>query len=281
MATDAGLLAEVPLFSRLDDKERDDLAQKLHIENFTAGHVVFRHGDPGESLYIVRSGQVEAFVQNQTGERIVLDIMGPGEFFGEISLLDEGPRSASILATQDVEALVVHRSDLNEFLRRRPDAALDLLGAAGKRLRASSELLRRTASRNANEEIEEHSTRAGRIADWIAAFSGSITFLLLHCVLFFIWIILNVGLFKFGDFDPYPFGLLTMSVSLEAIILSVFVLLSQNRQAASDRVRADVEYEVNLKAELEILHLHEKVDHFHVEVLKRLANLERTSAAAK
>jgi uncharacterized membrane protein len=279
MPTDVALLAEVPFFALLDDRERALLAERLDHVSLPAGRMVFSAGDPGGSLYVLRSGEVEVFVKNDMGDRILLETARAGDFFGEISMLDQGPRTASVLVTQDMDALVVDREDLDRFLRTRPEAAFDLLAAAGRRLRANANLLRRTISRNVNEAIEDKRTSGERIADWIAIASGSIPFLLIHCVLFSAWILLNVGLFHFGDFDPYPFGLLTMVVSLEAIILSVFVLLSQNRQAARDRVQRDIEYQVNLKAELEINHMHEKVDHMHSEILARMANFERAQSS--
>ena len=147
--------------------------------------------------------------------------------------------------------------------------------AMGRRMRVTAELLRHTASRNVNDEVEDKRTSIQKAADWIAEFSGSIAFLIIHIVLFAVWIAMNVGsgLPGIPMFDPFPFGLLTMCVSLEAIILSVFVLLSQNRQAAKERVRSDIEYEVNLKAELEIAHLHEKVDRLTADVLARFDRL--------
>jgi uncharacterized membrane protein len=276
MPTESALLAEVPLFALLDDQERGLLAERIEHLRLVAGTKIFNYGDPGDSLFLVASGQVELSVKNDTGEKIVLEVAGPNDFFGEISLLDQGPRMATALTLTDVEMLEVDRGDLDELFRLRPAAALDLLGATGKRLRETSRLLRHTATRNVNVEEEDLRTRMMKIADWISEFSGSMSFLGIHVLVFFVWIILNVRLFRFGDFDPFPFGLLTMVVSLEAIILSVFVLLSQNRQAARDRMRNDVEYAVNLKAELEIAHMHEKVDHMHAEILARLANLERT-----
>jgi uncharacterized membrane protein len=284
MPTDAALLAEVPFFQFLDEAERTALAAQLDVARFPAGAMVFNYGDPGDSLYIIRSGEVEVFVKDDTGERIVLETATEGHLFGEISLLDGGPRTASVFATRDLEALRLDRSDLHQFLNSHPQAALDLLAATGRRLRQSAERLRHTASRNVNEEIEDKRTTVQKVADWIAEFSGSITFLCTHFVLFFVWIILNVDWITRFDsplvrsislFDPFPFGLLTMAVSLEAIFLSVFVLLSQNRQAAKDRIRSDVEYDVNLKAELEIAHLHEKVDHLNAEVGRRLDRIER------
>jgi CRP/FNR family cyclic AMP-dependent transcriptional regulator len=280
VGADPEILTEVPFFSLLDEQERAALAERVDTVSKPAGTTLFNYGDPGDSLYIVRAGEVEIFFKNDTGERIVLETAGKGDFFGEISLLDGGARTASARVTKDLEAVVVDRGDLESFLRARPAAAMELLTAAGRRLRESAKLLRRTASRNINEETEDKRTAVMRAADWISDFSGSLPFLFIHCGLFFVWIVLNTGPLArtpIGGWDAFPYGLLTMCVSLEAIILSVFVLLSQNRQVARDRVRNDIEYEVNLKAELEIAQLHEKFDHLHVELLDRLASLEKSA----
>jgi CRP/FNR family cyclic AMP-dependent transcriptional regulator len=287
MATRSALLAEVPFFALLDDQERGVLAERVDEEVFKPGTPIFRFGDPGQSMYIVISGSVEISFQNDTGDKIVLEIARAGDFFGEVSMLDNGPRMATATALEEVTALVVDRGDIDAFVHAKPAAALDLLTATGRRLRESARLLRHSASRNVNEELEDTRSTVMRVADWIAAFSGSITFLLIHVVIFFIWIILNTGPLaktRIGGFDPFPYGLLTMAVSLEAIILSVFVLLSQNRQVARDKVRNDIEYDVNLKAELEIAHIHVKVDDMHAEILSRLDKLEklgRPASAAK
>jgi len=280
VGADPEILTEVPFFSLLDEHERAALAERVDTVSKPAGTTLFSYGDPGDSLYIVRAGEVEIFFKNDTGERIVLETAGKGDFFGEISLLDGGARTASARVTKDLEAVVVDRGDLEEFLRARPAAAMELLTATGRRLRESAKLLRRTASRNINEETQDKRTAVGRAADWISDFSGSLPFLFIHCGLFFAWIALNTGPLartRIGGWDEFPYGLLTMSVSLEAIILSVFVLLSQNRQVARDRVRNDIEYEVNLKAELEIAQLHEKFDHLHTVLLDRLSTLERSA----
>jgi len=245
---------------------------------------MFSYGDPGDSLYIVRSGVVEIFSRNDTGEKIVLETARAGDFFGEISLLDGGPRTASAVVIEDLDAVVVDREDLEEFLRLCPAAALSLLTASGRRLRETAKLLRHSVSRDINEETEDKRTSVMKVADWISEFSGSLPFLFIHIGIFFVWIVLNAGPLahtRIGNFDPFPFGLLTMVVSLEAIILSVFVLLSQNRQVARDRVRNDIEYQVNLKAELEIGHLHKKLDALHEEAMRRLANLERVTGAVR
>jgi uncharacterized membrane protein len=278
MATDVALLAGVPFFQYLDDDELAVLAQQLDVVRVAAGDVVFHVDDPGGILYVIRQGSVEVFLKDDTGERIVLETPGPGEVFGELSFLDGGARSASVVVTEDLEALAVDRDDLNHLFKTHPQAGLDIISAMGKRLRRSVELLRHTASRNVNAEVEDRRTTVERAADWIAAFSGSISFLMLHVVFFAVWILLNVNWlpgWKPPNFDPFPFGLLTMVVSLEAIILSVFVLLSQNRQAEKDHVRGDIEYQVNLKAELEVGQLHEKIDRLHAEALGRLDELRR------
>jgi CRP/FNR family cyclic AMP-dependent transcriptional regulator len=275
MRPEADLLKEVPLFQFLDDHERAALAEKLTVVGFKAGEEVLRVNEPGDALYVVRSGAVEVYVKNDTGERIVFELLKCGDFFGEISLLDGGARSASVVATEDTETLRLDRCELEGFLRSNPHASMDLLAAMGRRLRFAAERLRHTASRNVNEETEDHRTVVQKSADWIAEFSGSIPFLLLHVVFFALWLGLNiVHVPGIPTFDPYPFGFLTLMVSLEAIFLSVFVLLSQNRQVAKDRVRSDIEYEVNLKAELEVAHLHEKMDRLTADVLTRLERLQ-------
>ncbi len=284
MAAEAALLATVPFFALLDEEERATLAAQVEVVRHPAGHVLFTVGDPGDSLYIIRTGTVEVFVRNDTGHRIVLETAGPRDFFGEMSLLDGGPRTASVVVSEDLEALRVDRNDIQRLLEKHPTAAVDLLTAMGRRLRQTGELLRHTTSRNVNKEAEDTRGRVQKVADWIAEFSGSLTFLGLHLVFFFLWIVLNTDwvpalgwswLSPLCGFDPFPYGLLTMSVSLEAIILSVFVLLSQTRQVAKDRIRSDIEYEVNLKAEMEVAHLHEKVDRLTAELLGRLEKIER------
>ena len=271
MPSDTDLLKEVSLFQFLDDHERSDLAKQLATVRFRAGELVFQFGEPGDALYVIQSGEAEVFFKNDMGERVVLEVARRGDFFGELSLLDNGCRSASVIATQDLEALRLDREQLQHFLQRRPQAAMDLLAAMGRRLRVSAGQLRRTATRNANKEVEDQRSAVQRGADWIAEFAGSISFLGIHLGWFGSWLLVNsVKIPGIPQFDPYPFGFLTLSVSLEAIFLSVFVLFSQNRQATKDRVRSDIEYDVNLKAELEIVHLHEKMDRLTNDVLLRL-----------
>lgn len=273
MSADAALLAEVPLFQLLDLEERMELTGHLEVVKFPAGHIVFNYGEPGDAIYIVRSGAAELSFYNDTGEKIVLEKATRGDFFGELAFLDGGSRSATVQIVEELEAFQMHREDLERYLRKHPQAAIDLLAALGRRLRKTSETLRHTATRNVNEETEDKRRVIQKAADWIAEFSGSISFLLLHAAFFGWWIGWNVLAPEGARFDRYPFNFLTMCVSLEAIFLSVFVLLSQNRQSAKDHVRADIEYEVNLRAELEIAHLHKKIDQLNANVLAKLGTI--------
>lgn len=284
MPTDVDILAEVPLFHHLSPDDRARLAERIDVERVPAGKLMFGHGDPGGSLYVVRSGVVELFFKNDTGHHITLETVGVGQFFGEISLLDGGARTTAALVKEDLEALVIDRGDLEALVAASPAAAMSILAAAGERMRTTVGLLRHTASRNPNVETEDKRTAVMRAADWISEFSGSLPFLFIHVVIFAVWIGVNVGPLaktSVGGWDEYPFGLLTMSVSLEAIILSVFVLLSQSRQVARDRVRNDIEYEVNVKAELQIAHMHEKVDNLYAAILARLDKLTNEPGRAR
>jgi uncharacterized membrane protein len=279
MATNADILGEVPFFAILDASERAALAERVDELKAKKGDTLFEIGHPGGALYVVVSGEVELWIKRQTGERVVLETARAGDFFGEISLLDGGPRNATATVTVDADLIVVDRGDLDELFRVKPAAAMDLLTATGRRLRETSKLLRSGAAKNVNEETEDKSSTVERIADWVTEFSGSIPFLFIHVCLFTVWIVLNVAPFDHsavGGFDPFPFGLLTMSVSLEAIILSVLVMLSQNRQVARDRIKNDIEYNVNLSAEAKVAHLHEKIDTLTEQLMSRLDRLEKS-----
>src|ERR1700752_1077028 len=279
MGCDVSMLAGIEFFELLKDEDRTELANVVDAVKLNAGDTLFPTGDPGESLFIVRSGSIELYIKDTAGQKIVLTIAEEGNIFGELSLLDSGPRTATAIALTDSELLVLDRDDLLLLFKKRPEAALNMLAAMSTMTRKADELLRTRVSRNVNEEMEEHSTPLQRVADWIAWFSGSMPFLMINAAWFIIWILLNEVHTGIPQWDPFPFGLLTMIVSLEAIFLSCFVLVSQNRQAEKDRVRSDIEYEVNIKAELEVTHLHEKTDRIYENMLARFAKLEKLMAA--
>jgi len=271
MSVDASLLGGVTLFQSMDDEERRALAAVMELREVRAGETVFRQGDQGDSLLCVVDGQLDTVVKDNAGQEIVLTAVVAGDVVGEMSMLDGRPRSATVRCTEDAKLLVLERDDLLQVLPRSPHLALDMMGEMAARARKVDDLLRSRVSRNVNEEVAERQTAVERFADAIAAFSGSISFLLLHAVWFALWI----GWNTLGPhhFDPFPFGLLTMVVSLEAIFLSVFVLISQSRQAAKERVRSDIEYEVNVKAEMEVAALHEKLDRLHEQIVERLRRM--------
>jgi len=268
-------LAEVDLFKLLDENELAELASVIDSKTVVGGQIIFNAGELGDSLYIVRSGEVELFVKDTAGQKIVLTTAEPNDLFGELSMLDERPRSATAMALENTELLLLDREDLLLLFQKQPDAALNMLAALSTMLRKVDRLLQTRVSRNVNEEMEEKLPTLQRVADWIAWFSGSMQFLIINGLWFLVWIVVNTMPVGVDQFDPFPFGLLTMIVSLEAIFLSCFVLISQNRQAAKDKIRSDVEYDVNIKAELEIAHLHEKVDHIHEQLLEKFAEFEK------
>lgn len=279
MPCDPQFLSNIKMFELLDDDDRVELAKVIDESHVTAGDALFQAGDPGDALFIVQSGEIELFIKDTAGQKIVLATPSAGDMFGELAMLDFGPRTATAVALQDSDILVLDRDDLVLLFQKKPEAALHMLAALSSLTRKADELLRTRVSKNLNEEMSIHLGVLDRISDWLAWFSGSMPFLISHSVWFIVWISLNTMILGDHAFDPFPFGLLTMIVSLEAIFLACFVLISQNRQAQKDKVRADIEYEVNIKAELEVAHLHEKTDRIYESMMARFAKLENTIAA--
>jgi CRP/FNR family cyclic AMP-dependent transcriptional regulator len=269
------LLAEIPLFSKMDDQEREELRAIMTERIFQPGQAVMKAGEQGSAFNIIERGEVEIWLTDTDGKKVVLDVLGPGKFFGELSMLAGETRSANATTEEEVVTLELSRDEFFDFLRQRPEAALDVLSELGERLKHTDDILRTRMSRNPNEEHDGRLSLGQRIADVIAEFSGSIPFLLLNLVIFILWLLANTVAPKSIQFDPYPFQFLTMAVSLEAIFLSIFVLVSQNRQAAKDRIKADLDYQVDVKAEMEmtvmaiqIRDIERKLHHIHRDVLR-------------
>ena len=274
MPCDPQFLANIKMFELLEDDDCVELANVIDESHVAAGDALFHAGDPGDALFIVQSGEIELFIKDTAGQKIVLATPSTGDMFGELAMLDSGPRTATAVALQDSDILVLDRDDLVLLFQKKPEAALHMLAALSSLTRKADELLRTRVSKNLNEEMSIHLGVLDRISDWLAWFSGSMPFLISHSVWFIVWISLNTLILGDRAFDPFPFGLLTMIVSLEAIFLACFVLISQNRQAQKDKVRADIEYEVNIKAELEVAHLHEKTDRIYENMMARFAKLD-------
>lgn len=276
MSPDPKLLKSIPLFIGMDDDEIAAIANIMDEQRFRPGQVIFNAEQIGGTFYIVQAGQVELSIVDDDDEKLVLELLESGDFFGELSLLDGGTRSATATAVARTDTLVLDRHEFLDLMLQKPHMAQDVMVSLAKRIRRSDNLLRRRVSRNVNEIADEKLTIGERIADVIAEFSGSIAFLLLNAAFFGIW--LGVNVIPSIAFDPYPFGLLTMIVSLEAIFLSIFVLVSQNRQADKDRIRNELDYQVNLKAELGVSTLLSKTDLVAEtlgELEQRLTRLER------
>lgn len=262
------------LFRLLDDEQCRLLTEAGDYVSLDENETLFQMGDVGGTLYVVESGAVEIFIQDNAGQKITLKTAEKGDFFGEVSIFDGRPRTATAIAASDCRLLALKREDLLEAFRQKPETAVGMLAAMGGMLREADKLLRTNVARNANDMMDEKLSAVQRLTDWMAWFSGSLHFLAITAVWFTVWIAVNILPLGIPQFDPFPFGLLTMIVSLEAIFLSCFVLISQNRQAEKDHIRSDIEYDVNVKAEMEIAHLHEKTDRMNEAILEKLERLE-------
>ena len=275
MSAEIEMLGEVPLFALLDLKERKTLAKLLNTRHFGKGDTVFSYGDAGDSLYLVRAGRVEVFVESTEGGKILLAQNQAGDLFGEISLLDGGARTATAVCVEETDVLTLDREHLLKFITQHPHAALDLLAVMGRRLRNTDELLRTHVSRNLNEEEEELLTFGERIADRVAAFGGSWTFIITFGAILTSWMGVNGYVMVAHPFDPYPFILLNLVLSALAALQAPVIMMSQNRQATKDRLKADLDYQVNLKAELEVAQLHGKIDRIYEQMQAAFSRMER------
>lgn len=261
MPIDASILNEIEHLRDLTQEEKAVLAEKIDLRRYSTGQPVFNYGDPGHAMYIVRSGEVEIYVKNDQGEKIVLETTQPGEIFGEVALLDGGPRTAWVSALSDAELLRLDREHFEAYVRECTPAALNLLSVVARRLRRSDEVIRRTVTRNVNDVAAEQGTLLTRLADAVPSFTGSIGSLAFHALFLGGWIAINLSLIRsMKAFDPFPFQFLSVILSLEAIFLTLFVLTSQNRQRARDRIRSDIEFETSINTETKIAYLHEKID---------------------
>jgi uncharacterized membrane protein len=271
------MLAYVPLFALLDDEERVALAGVLEVARFPRGQSIFRAGDVGGALYLVNVGLVRVFIESNEGAQVILGEYGRGQVFGEISLLDGGPRTSTAIALEDAEVLILNRSHLLEMITKYPHSAMDLLTVIGARLRATDQLLRTQVTRNVNIEAEERLTLGQRLADRVAAFGGSWPFIFVFCAIMVLWIVVNTPwVLAKKAFDPSPnYQVLNLVLSMLAALQAPIIMMSQNRQTAKDRLQADLDYRINLKAELEVAQLHKKLDRIWEELQAQLARPKR------
>jgi uncharacterized membrane protein len=260
MPPTAQLLKTITLFHAMDEDEHAAVAAIMDEVTFRAGQQIYGADEKGGTFYIIKAGQVELSITDDDGEKLILEILESGEFFGELSLLDGGTRSATATAIQRTETLVLERDELIELLMQRPHMAHDIMVALTKRIRRTDNLLRRRVSRNPNEVIDQKETLGERVADSVARFGGSWTFIFIFAGALAIWVIVNTLVLSSRAFDPYPFILLNLFLSMLAAIQAPIIMMSQNRQDAKDRIRSELDYQVNLKAELGVSTLLHKTE---------------------
>ena len=259
MPCDPGELKHVPLFALLDQEEIAVLAAQVELKTFAPRQRIYKMGDPGMHAYILMSGSVQVSTVDEDHQEVVVDQPGHGQFFGFASMLEQTPHQTSALALEKSVCVEISRDDIAILLQRKPMAGMDMLTVLGQQFHASQQLVRLRASRNANEVIEEKYTFGERIADDVASFGGSWPFIILVGVAFLIYTGINLAL-RSKAWDPYPFILLNLFLSMLAAIQAPVIMMSQNRQDKKDRLRSELDFEVNRRAEAEIQNLSRKLN---------------------
>jgi uncharacterized membrane protein len=253
------VLKRVPLFALLDDEETAVLAAQVEIKKFAPRQRIYKIGDPGGQAYVMVSGTVRVTTVDEDHQEVVVDEPSEGEFFGFASMLEGTPHQTEAMAVQETECIEVDRNDIAILLQRKPLAGMDMLTVLGRQFHGSQRLIRIRAMRNANQMIEDEATRGERIADTVARFGGSWTFIITFGVVLVVYTGANVVLGR-SAWDPYPFILLNLFLSMLAAIQAPVIMMSQNRQDTKDRLRSELDYEVNRRAESEIQGLMHKIN---------------------
>jgi CRP/FNR family transcriptional regulator, cyclic AMP receptor protein len=260
MACSPEALKHVPLFALLDEDETAVLAGQVELKKFAPRQRIYKIGDPGERAYVMVSGMVRVSTVDQDQQEVVVDEPAHGEFFGFASMLEGTPHQTNAIAVEETVCLEVDRHDIATLLQRKPLAGMDMLTVLGRQFHASQQLVRLRAMRNANEVIERESTFGERIADIVAGFGGSWTFIISFLTSLVVYTIVQVLLGRRG-WDPYPFILLNLILSMLAAIQAPVIMMSQNRQDTKDRLRGELDFDVNRRAESEIQGLARKLNH--------------------
>jgi CRP/FNR family transcriptional regulator, cyclic AMP receptor protein len=259
MACKAEELRQIPLFALLDDDEMAVLAAQVEIKKFAARQRIYKIGEPGKHAYVMMSGMVRVTTVDQDHQEVLVDEPGHGDFFGFASMLEDSPHQTTALAMEETVCLEVSRDDIAVLLQRKPMAGMDMLTVVSRQFHASQQLVRIRASRNSNDVIEEEMSFGDRVADSVARFGGSWTFIILFGAVLLVYASLNIAL-RGKAWDPYPFILLNLFLSMLAAIQAPVIMMSQNRQDTKDRVRGELDYDVNLRAESEIQALSHKLN---------------------
>ena len=259
MPCDPAVFEDIPIFSLLDADERAVLAEQVELRRFGTRQRIYKAGEPGEKAYVMLSGKVEVVVIDEDNQEVVVDRPAVGEVFGLASMLSTAPHQTTAKAVEPTAAIEIERDDIAALLQRKPMAGLDMLTMVGRQFRATQDLVRARAGRNPNEVIAETLTFGDRLADGVARFGGSWAFIVSFGVVLAAWVAVNVALTQ-RAWDPYPFILLNLFLSMLAAVQAPIIMMSQNRQDAKDRVRSELDFAVNRKAETEITQLAAKVN---------------------
>jgi CRP/FNR family cyclic AMP-dependent transcriptional regulator len=259
MSCDPEALKHVPLFALLDEEETAVLAGQVELKKFAPRQRIYKMGDAAGQAYVMVSGRVRVTTLDQDHQDVIVDEPSHGEFFGFASMLEQTPHQTTAIALEETECLEVTRQDISVLLQRKPLAGMDMLTVLGRQFHASQQLVRVRANRNPNEVIEKEATLGERLADTVARFGGSWTFIIVFMVLSTIYVSVNAFLRK-SAWDPYPFILLNLFLSLLAAIQAPVIMMSQNRQDTKDRLRSELDFDVNRRAESEIQGLARKLN---------------------
>ena len=259
---DIEIFDDVPIFQLLDNDERKVLAERVSQRRFKKGSIIFKAGDPGGLAYLIQKGTAHVRIKDANNENVVVDVATEGGLIGMSSLLAGEDHQTTAVAIEDTTTIEIDRDDIVALLIAKPMAGLDMLTIVEQHLREAHKLMRTRVTRNPNEEIEERETLGDRLADVVARFGGSWKFVIAFGLVLAAYVFTNSELLR--PWDPYPFILLNLFLSMIAAIQAPIIMMSQNRQDAKDRVRSELDYRVNLKAEVEI-----------EEVLQRVGEIER------
>jgi len=262
-------LRSVPLFASLDDEAAGELRSLLSDKTVPQNTRLFRQGDKGDAMYLIESGRVRISIRDDDKQELTLAELAQGDFFGEMAIIDGRQRSADAQVIEDARLAILSREAFLLFVRSNPDIALKMLSALTDRLRRTDELLRSRVSRNANDEEEARLTLADRAADLIAEFGGSWKFIGVSIALIIFWIIFN-SLILIRGFDPAPYQMLNLVLAVIAGMQAPIIMMSQNRQGEKDRLRADLDFQVNLKNELSLAEVLRRLDVLESERLPKL-----------
>jgi uncharacterized membrane protein len=257
LSEEAQSLARIPLFKRLEPHELEHLAEDVDQVNYAAGETIFNEHDLGDGLYVVETGSVRIWVMDEDVSEVTLAELKPGDFFGELAVLDRGERSSSATAIVDTHLHKLSSDAFQQFLIGHPDAAVDVICEIAARMRQTNLLVSQRGFRSINCEMEESVTFGQRMADKLASFGGSWSFIMIYCAALLIWMGINTFLLaRYGhgedgaQFDPYPYILLNLMLSMTAALQAPIIMMSQNRAAEKDRLAAEQDFKVNLKSEL-------------------------------